>query len=47
MGILKNYGGAGSRHGGAGRITRTCDKTQWCPTQLIWIGHKRRKLESI
>jgi len=21
MGILKNYGGAGSRHGGAGRIT--------------------------
>jgi len=22
MRILKNYGGAGSRHGGAGRITR-------------------------
>jgi len=21
IGILKNYGGAGSRHGGAGRIT--------------------------
>jgi len=21
MGILENYGGAGSRHGGAGRIT--------------------------
>jgi len=25
MGILKNYGGAGSRHGGAGRITLGLD----------------------
>jgi len=24
MRILKNYGGAGSRHGGAGRITQVC-----------------------
>jgi len=25
IGILKNYGGAGSRHGGAGRITLSID----------------------
>jgi len=32
MGIFKKYGGAGSRHGGAGRITPS-----WVWLRLGWV----------